>query len=110
MRSIWARSSGVNRTSRAPILSSRYRRRLVPGMGTMSSLWASTQASASCAAVQPFLAASAHLLDEIEIPLEVRPAEARVVAPPVVRRKIFGAFDLAREKSSTEWTIGNKAD
>jgi len=30
-------------------------------------------------------------------------------APPVVRRKIIDAFDLAGEKSSAEWAIGHES-
>ncbi len=43
--------------SAAAAFSSRYLRRLVPGMGTMSSPWARTQASASCAGVMSFSSA-----------------------------------------------------
>ena len=43
-----------NFTSSAPTFSSRYLRRLVPGIGTMSLPCASTHASASCDGVQPF--------------------------------------------------------
>ena len=45
-------------TSAAPMFSSRCERRFVPGIGTTSSPWASTQASASWPACTPFSAAS----------------------------------------------------
>jgi hypothetical protein len=47
------RSSGVSVISRAAAFSSKYLRRLVPGIGPMSSPCASTQASASCEGSQP---------------------------------------------------------
>ncbi len=53
-----ASSGAVSFTSVAAQFSSRYLRRLVPGMGTMSSPWASSQASATCPAVARFAAAS----------------------------------------------------
>ena len=45
----------------AATFSSRYFRRLVPGMGTMSSPWASTQPKASCAGVHFFRMANASI-------------------------------------------------
>ncbi len=51
------RSSSSSWISVAATFSSRYRRRLVPGIGTMSSPWERTQASAICAAVAPFSSA-----------------------------------------------------
>src|SRR5262249_29774439 len=50
-------SRGDNVTFSAPILSSRYFSRFVPGIGTTSLLCANTQANANCADVHPFFAA-----------------------------------------------------
>src|SRR5918993_591517 len=60
--SMLARSSSVSVTLAAPALSSRYLRRLVPGMGTMSSPWASSHARASCPGVIPLPSATARTL------------------------------------------------
>ena len=49
-----AMSEALRQTSSAPRSSSRYFRRFVPGIGTMSSPCASTHASASCAGVHFF--------------------------------------------------------
>src|SRR5713101_6327205 len=57
-----ARSCCESETPMAPAFSSRYLRRLVPGMGTMSSPWASSQARASCPGVQPFSPAICSIL------------------------------------------------
>ena len=51
----------------------------------MSSPCASTQASASCAVVQPFSSRHAlDLADEIEVPLEILALEARVILAEIV--------------------------
>ena len=68
-------------TSTAPAFCSRYSRRLVPGIGTRSSPWASTQASASCAGVMLLLLGDlGDLRRELQVRVEVLAGEARTVA------------------------------
>ena len=80
-----------------PRFSSRYFRRFVPGIGTISSPCASTQASASCAGVHFFSAAiSLDAFHQFEILLEIVALKARGIAAIIVQRKIFELVESAR--------------
>ena len=64
---------------------------MVPGIGTRSSPWARTQASASWAAVMPFSVGDlGDLGGELEVGVEVLAGEARAVATEVVLVEILG--------------------
>ena len=90
---------------------SRYLRRLVPGIGTMSSPCASTQASASCARRHALaLRDRPHARDELQVLLEVLALEARLEAAVVVGGEILEALDLARQEAATERAVRDEPD
>src|SRR2546421_9361328 len=93
----------------AATFSSRFLRRLVPGIGTTPS-WAISHARASWAGVTPFAAAisftrSTNSRFFLKFPLEPRP-----VAAPVVRRQILEASQLAGEEAPAERAVRDVAD
>ena len=94
----------------APTFSSSLATRLVPGIGTMSSPWASSQASATCAAVAPTSADRLDLGHDAQVLVEVGLGEAGVVAPEVVGVELVERTDLAGEKAAAEWRIRDEAD
>ena len=51
-----------------------------------------------------------HAGDEVEILLEVVALEPRMIPAPVALGKIFGAFELARQKTSSDRTVRYEAD
>ena len=67
------------------------------------------QGQADSASLPDSAANCSHLLDQFKIALKVLALKARTVAPIIVRLKIIGAFDGARQESSAQWTIGDKA-
>src|SRR3954453_4988732 len=111
-RSMRARSSGPSRTSSAPTFSSRYLRRLVPGIGTMSSPCTSQYPGerelGGRAALLP-----RHRLDlahEVEVFLKVLALETGRVAAVVVRVEVVRAFDLPGQEATAERRVGHETD
>src|SRR3954464_14639784 len=49
-------------------------------------------------------------LDELQILFEVVALKARVLSSEIIHGKIFRAFDLARQESTTEGAVGDEAD
>ena len=91
------------------MFSSRYAQRLVPGMGMMSSPCASTQASASCDGWQPLSRRSPRLGHEVEVALEVLALETWCAAV-IVRREVFGLFELAGQEAAAQRAVRDEAD
>ena len=112
IRSGGARSSSVRLTFIAPTFSSRYLRRLVPGIGTMSSPCARTQASASCAGVQSFLVGDVFDAgDQIaDSSGSFRPESAASCGGSRRRRDLRSVLKLAGEEAAAERAVGDEAD
>ena len=86
-------------------------RRLTPGIGTMSSPWASSQARAIWARLTPCRSATARIASTIfEVRAEILVRIARIVVPPVVGGEIGAAADLAGEEAAAERAVGDEAD
>ena len=93
------------------MFSSRYVRRLVPGIGIISSPWASTQASANCDGLQPFSPAiSSTFGHEVQVALEVLALETRVLAAKIVGREIVGLLESAGQEPASQRAVGDEAD
>ena len=81
----------------AAVFSSTRATRLVPGIGAMSSPWASSHASAICAGVAPSLGGDGlDLVDDAQVLLEVPLGEARVGLAPVVVGEVVGRSGSSR--------------
>jgi hypothetical protein len=77
----------------------------------MSSPWASTQASASCAAVQPFADAICfYLFNEPQVASEILVLEPWYLPTEIAGFDIFNVTKSAREKTASERTIGHKTN
>ena len=101
------------RRRRAATFSSRCCARLVPGIGTMSSPCASTQASASCAGVHALARrrSLARASTSARFLREVLALEARVVAPEVARpRSPSARAEAAGQEAAAERAVGDEAD
>ena len=98
-------------TSTAPTFSSRRARRLVPGIGTMSSPCASTHASASCAGVTALSAASsAILVTRSRLRWKFSPWKRGREAPVVVLVEVVDRLDGAGQEAAAERRVGDEAD
>ena len=85
-------------------------RRLVPGIGTMSSPCASTHASASWPACTPSLRRLADPLDEVQVLLRSsRPGSAGDAAV-VVGREVVELSGIAGQEAAAERAVGDEAD
>jgi hypothetical protein len=95
----------------ASAFSSTYAACLVPGIGTTSEPWCSSQASASWTGVQPdVLRELAHALDEAGRCLEVVGLEARLVAAEVGVGEIVDGGIAAGEKAAPDGAVGDDPD
>src|SRR6266568_4595815 len=89
------KSCFVSDKFKAPAFSSKYLRRFVPGIGIISSPWASSQARASWPGVHFFSFAM---------------ASTRRTRPVIVRRKILEAFDLTCQKAAAQRAVRDEGD
>ena len=102
---------GQSSMSSAAMFSSRRATRLVPGIGAMSSPWASSQASATCAGVAPsWVGDRFDFVDDGQVDLEVVAGEARVGLAPVVVGEVVDRADRAGEEAVTERRVGHEPD
>ncbi|MBE1489257.1 hypothetical protein H4W31_004895 [Plantactinospora soyae] len=83
--------------------------RVVPGIGAMSSPWASSQARATWAGVAPISAGDGvDLVDDVQVAFEVAAGDARVGAPPVVGVEAVQGSDGAGEEAVAERGLGGQ--
>ena len=98
-----ATSAAVSRMSAAATFSSRNRRRLVPGIGTRSWPWCSTQASATCPGVAPSSVANlAHHAGGAHVGVEVGALEPGIVAAVVALGVLLGPPRRPGQKAAAE--------
>ena len=95
----------------AAVFSSTREMRLVPGIGAMSSPWASSQANATCAGVASTSEAIASTSSTTRgSSREVALGEAGVGLAPVVVGELLGGADRPGEKAVPERRVGHEAD
>ena len=94
----------------APTFSASRSTLLVPGIGITFSR-VSNQASASCAGVQPFVAAiSRYAISERHVALEITALKPRIATTPIVRREIVKGPESPPEKATPKRTVRDQRD